>query len=243
MTEILWPVLELRQYTLRPGTRDTLIDLFDRELLDPQEALGARMIGQFRDEDDPDRFVWLRAFPDMRARHAALAAFYLDSETWRTHAPAARATMVDTDDVLLLRPAPPGSGFTVPGERPGRDATAPPPARVMATVYHPSVDLDEFAAFFDDRVRPALAAADIHPIGVYATEPAPNTFAPLPVREGESAFTWFATFADDDQRAARLAALIRSPRWRDDLAPDLNKRLERPEQVLRLAPTARSLLR
>src|SRR5690348_16267647 len=114
MTEILWPVLELRQYTLRPGTRDTLIDLFDRELLDPQEALGARVIGQFRDEDDPDRFVWLRAFPDMRARHAALTAFYLDSETWRTHAPAARATMIDTTDVLLLRPSPPGSGFTVP---------------------------------------------------------------------------------------------------------------------------------
>lgn len=53
-------VVELRQYTLHPGRRDTLIELFDREFVETQEALGINVIGQFRDLDGPDRFVWLR---------------------------------------------------------------------------------------------------------------------------------------------------------------------------------------
>ncbi len=43
------PVVELRQYTLHPGKRDVLIDLFDREFLETQEEVGMRIIGQFRD--------------------------------------------------------------------------------------------------------------------------------------------------------------------------------------------------
>src|SRR5829696_7935028 len=55
-------VLELRQYTLHPGKRDVLIELFEREFVESQEALGMQLVGQFRDADDPDRFVWLRGF-------------------------------------------------------------------------------------------------------------------------------------------------------------------------------------
>lgn len=58
-------VVELRQYTLHPGGRDVLIDLFEREFVETQEAVGMRVIGQFRDEADPNRFVWLRGFPDL----------------------------------------------------------------------------------------------------------------------------------------------------------------------------------
>ena len=45
------PVVELRQYTLRHGQRDVLIELFDRELIETQEAVGMELIGQFRDLD------------------------------------------------------------------------------------------------------------------------------------------------------------------------------------------------
>src|SRR5690349_10397043 len=91
-------VVELRQYTLRPGQRDVMIDLFDRELVDTQEEAGIHVVGQFRDEDDPDRFVWIRAFPDMDARRDALTAFYVNGAAWREHRSAARATMLDTSN-------------------------------------------------------------------------------------------------------------------------------------------------
>ena len=58
------PIVELRQYTLHPGKRDVFVELFDRELVETQKAVGMSIIGQFRDLDKPDRFVWLRGFPD-----------------------------------------------------------------------------------------------------------------------------------------------------------------------------------
>src|SRR5207253_4606951 len=66
------PIVELRQYTLHPGQRDVLIDLFDREFVESQEALEIKVIGQFRDLDNPNRFVWLRGFRDMPSRAQAL---------------------------------------------------------------------------------------------------------------------------------------------------------------------------
>src|SRR5450755_2527702 len=100
------PIVEFRQYTLHPGMRDTLIDLFDREFVESQEALGIRVIGQFRDLDDPERFVWLRGFRDMQARAEALGAFY-GGPIWKSHREAANATMIDSDNVLVLRPTSP----------------------------------------------------------------------------------------------------------------------------------------
>ena len=61
-------VVELRRYTLHPGTRDTLIELFDREFVETQEVLGMQVLGTFRDLDDPDQFVWLRGFESMAVR-------------------------------------------------------------------------------------------------------------------------------------------------------------------------------
>ncbi|WP_233609888.1 hypothetical protein [Corallococcus sp. AB049A] len=69
-------VFELRQYTLHPGQRDVLISLFDRAFIESQEATGMHIAGQFRDEDRPDRFVWMRGFRDhggLRQRPALAA--------------------------------------------------------------------------------------------------------------------------------------------------------------------------
>src|SRR6266536_3819998 len=106
------PIVELRQYTLHPGKRDVLIDLFDREFIEPQEAIRIKVIGQFRDVDDPDRFVWLRGFRDMASRAKALQDFY-GGPVWKAHREAANATMVDSDNVLLLHSATPAYGFSL----------------------------------------------------------------------------------------------------------------------------------
>ncbi|MGW4610216.1 NIPSNAP family protein [Streptomyces sp. NPDC004532] len=97
-------IVELRQYTLHPGARETLIELFEREFVIGQQSVGITVGGRFRDLDDPNRFVWLRAFPDMTRRRRSLEAFYT-GPVWREHREAANATMIDSDDVLLLRAA------------------------------------------------------------------------------------------------------------------------------------------
>ena len=86
MTSVRYPVVEFRQYMLHPGRRDDLIVLFERELIEPQETAGMALVGQFRDADEPDRFVWLRGFPDMETRAEALGRFY-HGPAWKNTAP------------------------------------------------------------------------------------------------------------------------------------------------------------
>jgi hypothetical protein len=220
-------VIELRQYTLHPGRRDALIALFDREFIEPQEAEGIRVLGQFRDLDDDDRFVWLRGFADMAARGRALAAFY-GGPVWAMHREAANATMVDSDDVLLLRPAWAGAGLPEPSaDRAGRDATASPHGVWRASVFHLRAPADAaLLALCRGALSEALRADGARVLAWYVTEGAPNNFPRLPVREGEPVLVALARFDGDADPG--------------DLSPHLDRWLALPTQHLRLAPTARS---
>ena len=236
------PVVELGQYTLHPGRRDELISLFERDFVEPQEATGMTLLGQFRDLDAPDRFVWLRGFDDMEARASALAAFY-DGPVWRAHRAAANATMIDSDNVLLLRPATPASGFALDGRRAEIDEPSPHAGLVVATLYAFGAPVDiDFLDFFARELRPALTAAGAGIVASFITETAANTFPRLPLREGEYVFAWFARFRDEAAHAAYRAALVARPDWRA-LAVALGRHLQGPPEVLRLAPTSRSRLR
>jgi quinol monooxygenase YgiN len=238
------PIVELRQYTLHPGQRDVLIELFERVMLDPQEALGATLIGQFRDIEDPNRFVWLRGFPDMDKRLAMLQAFYGGS-LWQKHRAEANATLVDSDNVLLLRPAWPTSGFLLdPTDRPPPGALEVPSGLVVATILSfetpPQAD---FLDFFEDTLAPALARNGALILASFVTEEHTNTFPALPVREGEQVFVWFSSFRDQAAYHEHVAALTRSREWDEQIWESLQPRLKAAPEVLKLAPTARSLVR
>ncbi|WOI45835.1 NIPSNAP family protein [Acidovorax sp. BLS4] len=128
-------IVEFRQYTLHPGQRAVLTDLFDREFIETQEREGMRVIGQFVDLDRPDLFVWLRGFIDMPARRRALTAFY-GGPVWEAHRNAANATMVDSGNVLLLHPAWPGAAADLPTSRAAPDAIDFASGLVDATVFY-----------------------------------------------------------------------------------------------------------
>jgi hypothetical protein len=129
------PLVELRRYALHPGTRDEMLGIFERELMEGQEAAGMRLLGQFRDLDDPDAFVWLRGFRDMASRYTALWDFYT-GPVWKNHQEAVNATMISSDDVLLLRPhGPDGHLPAMTAARPPREAITPPGGLVVATTY------------------------------------------------------------------------------------------------------------
>jgi len=245
VTALRSPVVELRQYTLHPGKRDVLIDLFDREFVESQEAVGATVLGQFRDLDDPDRFVWLRGFADMPSRAKALESFY-GGPVWRAHRDEANATMADSDDVLLLRPASASGGFAEPvGARPAPGGTAPaPPSLFVATIWYGHVPFDPtFVEFFQEHVLPVLAETGGEPLAYLRSEHAVNTFPALPVRTNEEVFVWFARFTDEARLDRHLDRLRHSERWREGVLPTLSERWSRTPQRLRLEPTERSALR
>ena len=96
--------------------------------------------------------------------------------------------------------------------------------------------------FFEHDVKPELAAAGVDVRAYYATETTPNNFPRLPVREHDHVFVWFALYRDAAQYTAKRAQLDAMPAWHDVIVPQLRRRTKGPEQVLRLAPTPRSLL-
>ena len=234
------PIIELRQYTLRPGQRDVLVALFEREFIDSQEALGMRILGTFRDLDRSDRFVWIRGFRDMPTRAEGLEAFY-SGPVWQAHRNAANATMLDSDDVLLLHVARPDSGLD-PGSPPPKGATAIPRGVVVANIYSFAAPVGaDFIDFFDRRVEPELRGAGMTVQASYVTETSPNNFPRLPVREKESVFVWFSSFDDPSEYQRCLARLAESRGWRA-IAGVLQAKLKGQPEVLRLEPTPRSAL-
>jgi hypothetical protein len=233
-------VVDLRQYTLHPGRRDALIELFDAYFVEGQEATGMDLIGQFRDLDDPDRFVWLRGFPDLETRGLALQDFY-GGPVWKAHSRAANATMVDSDDALLLRPVRTGSGYPGP-PRPPLGATAVPPSVVTGAVYHRGSLDDGLTDLFDTEIAPILAGTGAAPVVCFETVVAENNFPALPLRD-ELVLAWFAVLPDDAAYGAHRRALDRSETWRRTVLPEIERRSVKPVQELRLRPTARSRLR
>jgi hypothetical protein len=231
-------VVEFRQYTLHPGQREALIALFDREFVETQEAAGMRVMGQFRDLGDADRFVWMRGFPDMPRRAQALQVFY-GGPVWAAHRDAANATMADSDNVLLLRPAWSGAGYP-PGSRaaPGHEGDAPGllDATVFPLRHAASPALLELVRGPLSRV---LAEGGARSIAWYVTEAARNNFPRLPVREGEQVLLGLAMFPDADtfQRFGAGQA------WEREAAPLLQPFLAAPAEARRLVPTARSAMK
>lgn len=239
------PIVELRQYTLHPGRRDDLIRLFDAEFIEPQERAGITMIGGFRNLDDPNKFVWLRGFPDMESRKRGLTEFYYGND-WRSRRTEANATIIDNDNVLLLRPVRPDAGFDLTGlQRPPVGTPSTPNSLIVATIYHldPTPEKErDFVQFFDASVSPILQSAGAPVIAAFIPERSANTFPGLPIREGEHVFVWFSKFTDVGAYDRFLATLASTPAWRDSLSVELSSKIREP-YTLRLSPTGRSLLR
>lgn len=237
-------ITELRRYRLYPEKREDLISLFDREFVETQEEVGMHVVGQFRDIDHPDAFVWLRAFANMEARAAALQAFY-GGPVWSKHGAQANTAMRNSDNVLLLKPWAIGTALpTSKGRRPAPGDIAVPCSLFVCSICYLKPSGEEaFGDFFEQKVKPELLAAGAEIVGVMVSVHTPNTWPRLPVREGENVFIWLTRFSSIGDYSIYTGRLAQSGTWRDVIAPELDMLLWRPIEISRLSPTSRSGLR
>jgi hypothetical protein len=168
----------------------------------------------------------------MASRRAGLETFY-GGPVWKAHAREAGATMIDSDDVLLLRPVVPGPFGALP-PRPGLGEQSPA-ALIIATIC--SVDGPADVAELERGLLRALAALTAPPLATFVEEPSENTFPALPVRAGENVVVWIQRAAADT--AVVDATLRASAEITQASLPNL---AGEPVQ-LRLEPTPRSRLR
>lgn len=230
-------VVELRRYAMRPGRRDDLIGLFERRFIEAQEGFGALPVGHYRDLDDADSFVWFRGFTSMETRSGALERFYT-SRTWTDNRDAANATLVDSDDVLLLRSARPDSGFDLDGlTRPAdADSAAERESFVAVSIFMLKERVGEdLLAAFEARMLPEMRRSSAR-TAYFVTEERPNDFPRLPVREHEFALVAIGVC----KSGAELDAWSQIDERR---LPDTLRSNILSSETLRLQPGRRSLFR
>ncbi|TIP07488.1 MAG: NIPSNAP family protein, partial [Mesorhizobium sp.] len=99
-----------------------------------------------------------------------------------------------------------------------------------------------FAERFRAEMVPQLTASGGRLLGAFVSEHAENTFSRLPVRAGENVFIAVIGFDDGDAHANYRSGLTASPAWQA-VRQTMQAASTKPAEMLRLTPTARSLLR
>ncbi len=189
--------------------------------------------GLFVDEAEPDAFVWMRGYPDHARRVDALTAFYR-GPVWARNSAAANATMVDVDDVHLLRPVDPPHPPAPAVDRPDPGAPVPQARVVVEVLGIPDGQAGDTAEEWITSVAPGLIESALGVrVAMWRTDPTPNGFPALPVRT-DRAVVWLAAFVDAGARERGLRVLDEM-----GLGDDLAARTASRTRSL-LTPTPRS---
>ena len=174
----------------------------------------------------------------MTARHAALTAFY-GGPVWARHRDAANATMIDSDDVLLLHPLRPAGGF------PQRDRSAPGTRenrRLLVRILHRVPGASDLRHFCLEQVEPVLEGTGAPVISWLETHDERNDFHRLPVREDADVVVAVSVFPDSGALRRHLALLAADLTWAEEVVPGLRRRIVRDPEQLVLRATPRSPL-
>src|SRR5438132_12082662 len=75
-------IVEVRNYKIKPGRRADFIEFFETRGVPAQQSHGMQILGPLLDLENPDTFVFLRAFPSLEARDEMKNAFY-EGELWK----------------------------------------------------------------------------------------------------------------------------------------------------------------
>jgi hypothetical protein len=232
-----YPVIELRRYTIAPGRRRQFADYFESYFPEAFQQLGALAFGQFFERERADCFTWLRGYRNMPARAAVNHAFY-DGPVWQEHKPKLNGCIVDSDNVLLLRPLYPDSDL--PALRAVDPVAEPLGAQGIAVVQLFQVAPGRF-----DACASAAEAAFLHYTGAGVTEAAilvtldqPNNFPRHPVRSDGTWLVWIGMLRDEAALAALRPCLEAA-----GAALAAAGMLAAPAELLVLDPARRSRLR
>jgi len=232
-----WPVIELRRYTLVDGAAVRFSRYFETWFPEAFQQLGALVLGHFSERDSADRFTWLRAYPDMAARASVNTAFY-DGPVWREHKATLNRWIVDSDDVLLLRPLHPLAGLAA---LPAVDPVAEPDGAqglAVAQLFQVTPGRLQACAAQAEAWFGAYHGSGVTEAGILATLDEANNFPRHPIRTDGTYLVWLGILRDE----AAVNAL--RPMF-EATAAALQKAglLAGPAQMLELAPGQRSRLR
>jgi hypothetical protein len=231
-------VIEFRRYLIKDGEREHFAEYFESYFPEAFQQMGAMVFGQFFERKNPVGFTWMRGFKNTDARAIINASFYY-GPLWREHASTMNSLMVDSDNVLLLRPLSPSRGVLIlPAVDPikeGKGAQGVVVAQIFAVKPN---SVDDFAQRAEETFA-SYRAAGARETGVLVTLDVPNNFPQLPVRTDGPYLVWLGIVKDSKTLETQFASL--AERSMQSLS-DTGLLRSAPELVI-LDPTKRSRLR
>lgn len=173
-------VIELRNYIIRPGRRDSFIQYFEENLVASQEALGGFPFARYRVKNYPDNFFWMRGFTDMQTRSKFLPAFYHGPE-WKKHRTTANSFLLNNDNVYLLRPMVLNNGSLSPAACIQRSRLVTDKKVAVVDFYISNTKLPLLLKIFAERYLPVLKECGVTDYTLWTSVLQENDFPALPV--------------------------------------------------------------
>ncbi len=189
-------VIELRNYILKPGTRDKFINYFEENFIISQNEMGAYMLGQFRIKGAEDNFFWIRGFSDMGSRSKFLPAFY-DGPVWKQFGATANNMLINNDNVHLLKPLTRENHSLVAGQAINSNEFKTGKEIAVIDFYIANKKLDKLIATFSKNYIPILKDNGIEDCSLWISELSENDFPRLPVFQDKNLLVAISFYRDE----------------------------------------------
>ncbi len=230
--------IEFRRYIIKDGEREHFSQYFDSYFPEAFQQLGAIAHGEFYERDDPSRFTWIRAFHTIEDRAVVNSAFYYGA-VWREHKATVNNLMLDSDNVLLLRPLSPATNIPVlPAVDPVFEEKGAQ-GIVIAEIFAVKTGEAEAFAKQAESIFAHYQIAGIRPAGILVTLDVPNNFPQLPVRTDGPYLVYLGIIKDNQTLEEKFKPLAEHS-LRSLTATDL---LRGAPELIIMDPTQRSRLR
>ena len=187
--------IELRNYLIRPGQRDSYITAFETNLVDTLNLMKNFVFGQFRVKDAKDNFVWIRGFESMDSRKEDLKSFFT-SEFWARNRSIPSKYLVNYTNVYLLRPIDifkVESKITFNGKWFGK-----PKGVAVVDFYVANDRLPQLIDFVKSKYDSIIRSAGVKDISYWVSEPEPNNYPDLPAFQDKNLLVSISFFKDEN---------------------------------------------
>lgn len=188
-------VLEFRRYSIKEGEREHFAQYFDAYFPEALQQLGTIVAGDFFERKNSSGFTWIRGFHTLEDRAVVNAQFYAGS-VWKEHKKTMNDLIVDSDNVMLLRPLSPERGIPIlPAVDPIVEANGVQ-GIVVAQIFAVKADSVEAFAKAAEPTFASYRAAGVREAGVLVTLDVPNNYPQLPIRTDGPFLVWLGVLKD-----------------------------------------------
>jgi hypothetical protein len=199
--------IEFRRYIIKPGEREHFAQYFESYFPEAFQQLGAIAAGSFLERKNQSGFTWIRGFHTIDNRAVANAEFYYGS-VWKEHKKTLNDLMIDSDNVMLLRPLNPERGVPIlPAVDP---VTEPNGAQgiVVAQIFAVNANSVEAFAKEAETAFASYRAAGAREAGVLVTLDVINNFPQLPIRTDGPYLVWLGILPDNQTLENQFTPLV-----------------------------------